>query len=115
MAFPEVDIRKRLTISSGYGVAELHVREGADLVGQTIDGSGLRDKDITILTPTRGTNVIPTLETVASSSRKNACSASQTGVDETPQSPTLPTKPTEGQVTAHRPLVGSGGTTGSSV
>jgi ribosomal protein S6--L-glutamate ligase len=59
VAFPEVDIRQRLTVSTGYGVAELHVREGADLVGQTIDASGLRDKDITILTLTRGTSVIP--------------------------------------------------------
>lgn len=59
VAFPEVDIRQRLTVSTGYGVAELHVREGADLVGQTIDESGLRDKDITILTLTRGVHVIP--------------------------------------------------------
>lgn len=59
VAFPEVDIRQRLTVSTGYGVAELHVREGADLVGQTINESGLRDKDITILTLTRGVHVIP--------------------------------------------------------
>jgi ribosomal protein S6--L-glutamate ligase len=59
VAFPEVDIRQRLTVSTGYGVAELHVREGADLVGRTIDESGLRDKDITIQTLTRGVHVIP--------------------------------------------------------
>jgi ribosomal protein S6--L-glutamate ligase len=59
VAFPELDIRQRLTVSTGYGVAELHVREGADLVGQSIDGSGLRDRDISVLTLTRGTTVIP--------------------------------------------------------
>lgn len=59
VAFPELDIRQRLTVSIGYGVAELHVREGADLVGRTIEESGLRDRDISVLTLTRGTTVIP--------------------------------------------------------
>lgn len=59
VAFPELDIRQRLTVSTGYGVAELQIRQGADLVGQTIDESGLRDKDITVLTLTRGHTVIP--------------------------------------------------------
>lgn len=59
VAFPELDIRQRLTVSTGYGVAELLVREGADLVGRTIEESGLRDRDISVLTLTRGTTVIP--------------------------------------------------------
>lgn len=59
VAFPELDIRQRLTVSTGYGVAELLVREGADLVGRTIEESGLRNRDITVLTLTRGTTVIP--------------------------------------------------------
>jgi len=59
VAFPELDIRQRLTVSSGYGVAELLVRAGADIVGKTIEGSGLRDKDIAVLTLTKGTTVIP--------------------------------------------------------
>ncbi len=57
--FPELDIRQRLTVSTGYGVAELHVREGADILGKTIDESGLRERDIAVLTLTRGTTVIP--------------------------------------------------------
>lgn len=57
--FPDLDIRQRLSVSTGYGVSELHVREGAPLVGQTIEASGLRDKDIVVLTLTRGTTVIP--------------------------------------------------------
>ncbi|MDG2025496.1 MAG: RimK family alpha-L-glutamate ligase [Acidimicrobiales bacterium] len=59
VAFPELDVRQRLTVSTGYGVAELHVREGSDLVGTTIDKSGLSERDIAILTLNRGTSVIP--------------------------------------------------------
>jgi ribosomal protein S6--L-glutamate ligase len=59
VGFPELDVRQRLTVSTGYGVAELHVRPGAELVGKTIGESGLRESDIVILTLTRGTTVIP--------------------------------------------------------
>ena len=59
VAFPELDIRQRLTVSTGYGVAELLVREGADILGRTIGDSGLRDRDITVLTLTRDTRVVP--------------------------------------------------------
>jgi ribosomal protein S6--L-glutamate ligase len=57
--FPELDVRQRLTVSSGYGVAELLVREGANILGKTIQTSGLRDRDIAVLTITRGTKVVP--------------------------------------------------------
>ncbi len=57
--FPELDIRQRLTVSTGYGVSELLVRQGADILGKTIDASGLRERDIAVLTLTRGTTVIP--------------------------------------------------------
>ncbi len=59
VAFPELDVRQRLTVSTGYGVAELLVREGADILGRTLEDSGLRERDITVLTLTRGTRVIP--------------------------------------------------------
>jgi ribosomal protein S6--L-glutamate ligase len=59
VAFPELDIRQRLTVSSGYGVAELVVRKDAEILGKTLEGSGLRDKDIAVLTLTKGTTVIP--------------------------------------------------------
>jgi ribosomal protein S6--L-glutamate ligase len=59
VAFPELDVRQRLTVSSGYGVAELHIGEKSDLVGRTLAASGLREKDITVLTLTRGTKVVP--------------------------------------------------------
>ncbi len=57
--FPEVDLRQRLTVSRGYGVAEIHVPEGSRYVGKTIDESGLPEEDINILTLYRGTTVIP--------------------------------------------------------
>jgi ribosomal protein S6--L-glutamate ligase len=57
--FPEIDIRQRLTVSRGYGVAEIHVPEGSEFVGQTIDSSGLSEQDINVLTLYRGTTVIP--------------------------------------------------------
>jgi ribosomal protein S6--L-glutamate ligase len=59
VAFPELDVRQRLTVSTGYGVAELLVHEGADILGKSIAESGLRNRDITVLTLTRGTTVIP--------------------------------------------------------
>jgi ribosomal protein S6--L-glutamate ligase len=57
--FPEIDIRQRLTESQGYGVTEIHVPDGSEFVGKSIDESGLLDQDINVLTLYRGTTVIP--------------------------------------------------------
>ena len=57
--FPEIDLRQRLTVSRGYGVTEIHIPEGSEYVGKAINESGLRDKDINVLTLYRGTTVIP--------------------------------------------------------
>ena len=57
--FPEIDLRQRLTVSRGYGVAEIYIPEGSDYIGKTIRDSGLREKDIMVLTLHRGTIVIP--------------------------------------------------------
>lgn len=57
--FPEIDIRQRLTVSQGYGVTEIHVPDGSEFVGKTIDESGLLEQDINVLTLYRGTTVIP--------------------------------------------------------
>ena len=59
VAFPQIDVRERLSVSTGYGVAELVVHGDADLVGKTVKESGLWDRDITVLTLHRGTAVIP--------------------------------------------------------
>ena len=57
--FPEIDLRQRLTVSRGYGVAEIHVPAGTEYVGQSISESGLRERDLNVLTLYRGTTVIP--------------------------------------------------------
>ena len=57
--FPEIDLRQRLTVSSGYGVAEIHIPEESEYIGKTISESGLREKDIVVLTLHRDTKVIP--------------------------------------------------------
>ncbi|QDT98518.1 RimK family alpha-L-glutamate ligase [Gimesia aquarii] len=57
--FPEIDLRQRLTVSRGYGVTEIHIPEGSEYIGKEINESGLRDKDINVLTLYRGTTVIP--------------------------------------------------------
>jgi ribosomal protein S6--L-glutamate ligase len=59
VAFPEIDVRQRLTVSTGYGVAELMVHGAADLVGKTLGEAGLWERDITVLTLHRGVSVIP--------------------------------------------------------
>jgi ribosomal protein S6--L-glutamate ligase len=59
VAFPQIDVRERLSISTGYGVAELVVHGDAELVGSTLKESGLWERDITVLTVHRGTTVIP--------------------------------------------------------
>lgn len=59
VAFPEIDVRQRLTVSSGYGVAEIVVHSGSEMVGKALGESGLDERDITVLTLHRGTSVIP--------------------------------------------------------
>src|SRR5690606_25891337 len=59
VAFPDIDVRQRLSVSTGYGVAEILVHSAGDFVGKTLEESGLGDRDITVLTLHRGTSVIP--------------------------------------------------------
>ena len=56
--FPEIDLRQRLTVTRGYGVTDLIIPEGSEMVGKTIAESGLRERDIAILNLHRGTKVI---------------------------------------------------------
>jgi len=56
--FPELDIAHKLRVSRGYGVAELPIGELSVLVGSTIADSGLREKDILVLTLHRDGKVI---------------------------------------------------------
>lgn len=57
--FPDIDIRQRLTVSRGYGVSEILIREGSNFDGKTITETRLRDSDINVLTLYRGSTVIP--------------------------------------------------------
>jgi ribosomal protein S6--L-glutamate ligase len=57
--FPELDVRQRLTVSRGFGVAELTIPEGSDLVGKSIQESLLSARELNVLTLHRGTTVIP--------------------------------------------------------
>jgi len=59
VSFPDIDVRQRLSVSTGYGVAEIQVLANADLVGTPLGDSGLKERDITVLTLHRGTVVIP--------------------------------------------------------
>jgi len=59
VAFPDIDVRQRLSVSSGYGVAEIVVYANADMVGKALGDTELRERDITVLTLHRGTTVIP--------------------------------------------------------
>jgi ribosomal protein S6--L-glutamate ligase len=59
VAFPAIDVRQRLSVSTGYGVAELVVHPGAEVVGKKLSQSGFDERDITVLTLNRGTTVIP--------------------------------------------------------
>src|SRR5690606_33035168 len=57
--FPEVDIRQRMTLEKGYGVAEVLIDEKSELVGKTVADCGLKERDVLILSMTRGNVHIP--------------------------------------------------------
>ncbi len=57
--FPDVDLRQRLTLSSGYTVAEFPVIEKSNLAGQTLATAQLREREIIVLSIKRGGIVIP--------------------------------------------------------
>jgi len=59
VAFPEIDVRQRLSISTGYGVAEILVHGNGEFVGKNLGETDLWERDITVLTVHRGTSVIP--------------------------------------------------------
>jgi len=57
--FPDIDIRQRLTLQSGYGVMEVPVNEGSELAHCTLQQSALRVRDVQVLTIRRGSVSIP--------------------------------------------------------
>ena len=57
--FPEVDVRQRLTLKSGYGVAEIAVDRESSLAHARIGWSGLREREVAVLSIQRGSVTIP--------------------------------------------------------
>jgi len=56
--FPDMDLRQRLTVSKGYGAAEVPVPKDSVLAGRIIAESKLREGNIVVLTINRGGSVI---------------------------------------------------------
>jgi len=57
--FPEIDLRQRLTLQSGYGIMEVPVDRGSPLANVTVRDTGLRERDVLVLSVTRGSVTIP--------------------------------------------------------
>jgi ribosomal protein S6--L-glutamate ligase len=57
--FPEVDVKQRLTLEKGYGIAEFTIERDSELLGQTIAGSGLRHRDVQVLSVERAGTTVP--------------------------------------------------------
>jgi ribosomal protein S6--L-glutamate ligase len=58
-SFPEIDIRQRLTLDQGYGVAEISVRHDSELLNKTIKETQLKKQTVLILSVIRGDESIP--------------------------------------------------------
>ncbi|MDA3962636.1 MAG: RimK family alpha-L-glutamate ligase [Planctomycetota bacterium] len=56
---PEIDIRQRLSLRNGYGVTEFPILPNSELAGKTIQQTGLRDRDVIVLSITRDSVTIP--------------------------------------------------------
>lgn len=57
--FPEIDVRQRLTVSTGYGVSEIYIPGGSDFVGMMITEIKLHENDINVLALCRDAKAIP--------------------------------------------------------
>ncbi len=58
-SFPDLDLRQRLTLKSGYGVVELKVQRGSEFAGRALSELSLADRDVRVLSVTRETAVVP--------------------------------------------------------
>lgn len=59
VAFPDIDVRQRLSVSANYGVAEVQINEGAEILTSSPTVGDLRAMDISVLTLHRDATVIP--------------------------------------------------------
>jgi ribosomal protein S6--L-glutamate ligase len=56
--FPELDVRQKLSVTHGYGVAEILIAADSELAGRTLAEVRLRDRDIVVLSLERDGEVI---------------------------------------------------------
>lgn len=72
---PDLDVRQRLGEATGYGVAEIHIDEGTDIVDVRLGDSGLRERDITVLVieSERGVWPNPTIDRVLKAGDRLLC------------------------------------------
>ncbi|MFP4069096.1 MAG: 30S ribosomal protein S6--L-glutamate ligase [Verrucomicrobiota bacterium] len=54
LKFGNFNVRERLSLTKGYTVTEFNVAPGSPIVGETIESSGLRERDIVVLRIARG-------------------------------------------------------------
>jgi ribosomal protein S6--L-glutamate ligase len=59
VAFPDLDLRQRLTLKSGYGVVELRVASGSELANRTLSELSFSDREVRVLSITREAGVLP--------------------------------------------------------
>jgi len=59
VSLPDIDVRQKLTVKGGYGVAEIVAVPKGELAGKTISETGLRDRDVLVLNIDRRGLVIP--------------------------------------------------------
>lgn len=57
--FPDIDLRERLALRQGFGIAEVRVPPVSSLAHKSLADSGLKDQEVTVLTVTRGSINIP--------------------------------------------------------
>ena len=57
--FPDFDIRQRLTLTSGYGVAEVPIHPESEVANTAIKDARLKERDILVLSIRRGSVTIP--------------------------------------------------------
>lgn len=75
VSYPEQDIRERMTVTKGYGVAELMVPAHPEIAGRPISESGLRDRDIVVLSLERESHSVmnPSPDTTLEAGDKLLC------------------------------------------
>jgi ribosomal protein S6--L-glutamate ligase len=59
VSFPELDLRQRLTLKSGYGVVEFKVGQRSNFVGRALSELSLADRDVRVLSITRESAAVP--------------------------------------------------------